>query len=211
MALALTAVRAQGAPLSCDIEAKSREGGRIQVATWDYGPDSLAFKKDHPAIKMMPPPATISWHPPSSNDSVDLVFFYGDGDLQKLGAMTDAAIIFAPFEVAEPEQYTTTVTSDGAQTWHFAKATSEIMTGQMEVTLADAAPNAFTNARSDEDKVSALALSQTKHLTITVANGRSSEMTTRFDTSAIAGRDQLIAYARHLVETRDARVCRERD
>jgi hypothetical protein len=206
------ATGAQAGRTFCQIDVNSQKGGRLEVITWDYGPASLKLMHDNPTVRMMPPPVTILWHPPSTGTSMDLVFSYDGSDLAKLDAATEATTSFAPIDGVKPEKYASTVTSDGARTWQFAGAQTDEVTNQMWVTLADdVSPEAFTNARSAPDRVSVLALGGNKHLTITVNGGHQSDLSASFDTSATESRDQLLAYARHLVETQDARVCRERD
>lgn len=201
---------AQAGRITCEIDVSSDSGGRLEVVTWDYGPDTLKVMRANPAVHMMPSPATISWHPPSSSASVDLEFFYGGSDLSKLEAPTFATASFAPLDGVKPEHYAVTVISDDARPRHFTGAQTDFMTDDMRMTLADASPAGFTNARSEENKISVLALSQSSHTKVAITGGDHDALSSEFDTSATKGRDQLLAYARHLVETQDPRVCRER-
>jgi hypothetical protein len=193
--------QAHAGRISCQIDASSQEGGRLVVTTWDYGPDSLKFLRDHPAVRMIPPPAGIAWYPPASGASVAVVFDYDGSDLSQLGAPSEVYAEFMSPDNVKPGQYSASVSNGGAQSWQFDQGYTDFITDQVKIP--------FQNDGSG-GKAVATEMSQNEHIKVDILTGGKAGMSENFNLSVTEGRDQLLAYARHLVETDDPRVCRER-
>ena len=207
--LSLWAVMAAGAasaqtpapiqmPVDCQIDARSVEGGRLEVFTTRYDGDAAVAEQ-------------ITWHPPVSQASgapLDLSYSYEmsspTGDMGRdisapLGKPRDAYVEM-PLGAASPDHLRARVSGDGVTPRIFAGAMGDEITGTVDIGLAE---KGFDAPIAD-------GLADWRQVRIDMLDADKTVGSATFDVTAVKGRDALMAYARHLVSVSDPRVCRRK-
>jgi len=173
-------------PLTCQVDARSDGGGRVQVSTFDHSA-KLPFD--------MPP--QLSWQPPSTTDTVEMVVGWYGG--KALGDLTGGHVMFTPRVMADAGQYWVRVTSDDGEVWDYGP-------GDLEVGAEKAELNIDRN--DPRGRAILAAIGHGTRMKIDILLPGKIEQTDIVDPSNTSERNKLVAYARHLAETNDPRVCK---
>ena len=185
-------------PVDCQIDARSAEGGRLEVFTTRYDGDAAVAE-------------LITWHPPVSQASgapLDLSYSYEMaspiGDMGRdmsapLGKPRDA-YVGMPLGAASPDHLRARVSGDGVTPRIFAGAMGEEITGTVGIGLSE----------QGFDEPIAEGLTNWRQVRIEMLDTDKAVALATFDVTAVKGRDALMAYARHLAAVSDPRVCRRK-
>ncbi len=175
-----------GVPMTCRVEAQSDAGGRVTLSTFDPSP-KLPFQ--------MPP--SLGWRPPSTADAIEMAV--GGHGGQSLGDLTGGHVMFTPKVIAGAAHYTARVTAGTGKAWTYGPGDLEFGREKADFGI---------NADDPRGSGVLAAIGHGTRLKVDILFDGKIEQSDTFDPSNVTERDKLVAYARHLVETRDPRVCK---
>lgn len=178
-------VRAE-TPLTCLVDARSVHGGEVKLSTFDHSP-KLPFNM----------PSRIFWQPPSSGDGIELLVGW-QGD-KAVGGLTGGHVMFTPRAMANAGRYAARVMASPGEIWTYGPSDLQF--------VVDHAIFVFDggNARG---RAILTAIDHGTPVTVDILLDGKVEQSNSFDPSNIKERDKLRAYADHLVEIKDPRVCK---
>lgn len=190
-ALAILSIASAGmvhaaTPMACRVDVRSAQGGRVWMTKSDPSP-KLPFDM----------PQQVFWQPLSSTEAIEMVV--GGRGGKALDALTGGHVTFTPQVAADASQYTVRVRSDLGETWSYGPGDVEAGADKSE---------AYLDWNDLRGAAILTALSYGRRLTVEIVVGDNIEQSETFDPSNTGERDKLVAYASHLVETNDPRVCR---
>jgi len=173
-------------PLACEVDARSTNGGRVWISRIDHSP------------KMpLDMPRQVVWQPPSSSDAIKMgVGSYGG---KVLGELTGGHVMFTPGVMADAGNYTIRVRSKAGDLWTYSSADLEVGPEKASVGF---------DGNEPRGRAILAALSHGTPITLEILQAGKIEQSDTFDPSNINERDKLVAYASHLVEINDPRVCK---
>ncbi len=186
LSMLVPSVSDAGVLMTCQVEAQSEAGGRVTLSTFDPSP-KLPFQ--------MPP--SLGWRPPSTADAIDMTV--GGHGGQSLGDLTGGHVMFTPKVIADAAHYTARVTANAGEVWTF---------GPGDLQFGDEKAEFVINADDPRGSGVLAAIGHGTRLEVDILFDGKIEQSDTFDPSNTVERDKLVAYARHLVETRDPRVCK---
>jgi hypothetical protein len=204
---------AQAAPLTCKAVVSSSVGGRLEVTRIDPYPAS-------PELPFTIPGATGStWYPPASGSSVDLQLVYESDNLDHIGDLSGIDAEFARPEGSITEQYKAIASVENLPNVPLEGVGVDIQTHKYSVGFQwnNPADRAMGRALEHGARIKIVILKANKEVQSEMFKGTQMNLVVlgegkeiaseTFDTSQTAGRDELFAQARHLVETSDPAVC----
>lgn len=193
-------------PLECHVNVSSL-GAAVDVTRTDPSP-TLPFQV---------PLLQILWHPPTEDTSpsdsanamtsfstwpnsaaMDLIIVYRGATLKALGVSTGGRLQFSPGIGTKAAEFQAVVTDGDNQVWHFdVDPDFGAQQGDFIFSTDDPAGKAVIDAINDG-----------KIINIEILKDGKAAASETFYTSAIAGRDRLLALARPIIEASNPRYCR---
>lgn len=179
---------------TCTVDLKSEDGGHLEVFSRNLDP-RLPISAVLPALQIL-------WHPPTLGSSADLVIAYRKSSLEKLDDLDGGHVRFRPVKGIRPKTYEALATVGSTQIWHFESTDVEVEAGDNPT---------FADLILSEDRPGGgavlTAINNGQHIRIALLDEGKQIASATFNPSATAGRDKLLAQARHLIETSDPSVC----
>ncbi len=154
---------------------------------------------DHSAKMPFDMPPQMGWQPPSSANRLELAFGFAVNGEKGLGDATGGHLTFTPQARTNPNRYSARVTADTGEIWTYGQSDFEFGSEQAGIIIDRVDPRG---------KAMMAAISHGMRLKVDILVDGKIDQSDTFDPSNTIERDKLISYARHLVETRDPRVCK---